>query len=504
MLDLAFYEQLASEIRLDNDTTIALTEWERMVAADLVTGVRETHIRIPEENGKTTFMAVDNLIHLATHPRPRAVIAARNKPQAKILFHQMVAMVVATPALDRILLIREGTNEIRVRGKRGDVGVTVIPADELSAHGGINTRVTIDEMHALPGLGLYHVLAGKLGKRAGAQLITISTAGEPDSEYEQMWAWLLSESPTVESRGPRVLRAAGENHVAWSWALEKDDDVDDPAVVKLANPSPWITEETLRTKRNLPSFEPKHWRTVVCNLPTRDFEARFLPEGDWDVANVSATISELPEGVPIIAGGDWGWTDDATVIVPLWQEDDLLLIAAPTILEPPRNGTDLAPQDVLDAILAIDARNPIVAFAHDESSFGGGKVMTGLLQEALPNAQIIPVTARDQADAAGYFLEQLRNGRLKHTGDPDLKRHLMNAIRKPVQDDPERFRLARPKASRGAPHQRAVREIDGAVAATLAVWGAIGVDPVDEPFATLVGSPPSVDQSAFDRWFSDR
>ena len=483
-LTLDAYRKIARAIVIDTGAHLELDPWELWIAADLLAGVRETHIRVPEENGKTTWIAADNLIHLITHPKPRAVVAARNEKQAKILYMQAVAMVSETPELDRRLMIREGTNEIRKRGRRGDVGLSVIPADELSAHGGINTRVTLDEMHALPGLGLYRVLAGKLGKREGAQFVGISTAGEPDSEYEQMWAAMLGH-PSAEKRAERVTRVAGANFVAWCWALEKGDDTDDMDVVKLANPSPRITSATLRLKRDLPGFELKHWLTVVCNMPTRDFVLRFLGETDWDAAIIDG-YREIPAGAPIIVGADWGWTDDATAFVPAWYDGAMLLLGPANIVDPPRNGSDLTPQEALLRLAELDVRNPIEVIAHDESM--GGKVMTGLLRERFPDAEIVPVSKADADQAPKHFNEQLRAGLLKHTGDPTLKRHLMNATRVPVKNDPENFRIDRPKASRHAPDQRATREIDGAVAAVNAVWGAVGREPGprDDQFFKLI------------------
>lgn len=473
-------------IVLDNGQRYEPEWWQQRITADRVSGKREIHIRVPEENGKTTMVAADNLEHLVSHPKPRAVVAARNEKQAKVLYNQALAMVEATPELDRRLDIRDGTNEIRLKGRKGDVGLAVIPADELSAHGGINTRVTIDEMHALPGLGLYRVLSRKLGKRAGAQFTGLSTSGEPDSEYEQMIAGMIEAALTAEQVGPRIWRFEAEEYILWNFGLEKDDDPDDLETVKLANPASWITVDTLRTKRNLPGHDPKHWLQVVCNVPTRDPVRRFLAEGDWDAANIAEDCPEIPKGVPILVGADWGWTDDATCYCPAWFDDGYLLLGTLDVVEPPRNGTDLTPQEALARLGAINERNPIAVIAHDESAGGGGKVMAGLLAEKFPNAEIVGVTSSDADSAPGFFNEQLRAGKLKHTGDPDLKRHLMNAVRVPVKDDTERFRIARPKASRDAPHQRQIREIDGAVAAVNVVFGAVGREPAPEPFFMLL------------------
>ena len=471
-------------IRLDNGLPLELEGFQREIVADLLSGIRELHIRIPEENGKTTLLAAIALIHMLSTPDPRVSIGARNKDQAKILFNQALKMVQGSPSLEGRLEIRDGTNEIRIRGMKGGAGLRVIPADELTAHGGINTLVVLDEVHALPSIGLYQTLAGKIGKRSG-QIITISTAGEPDSEYEQLWGNILASAHTVERHGPeptRCIRAVGAHHVAWGWALEPDDDPEDLELVLLANPASWITPETLTTKRSLPGWELKHWLTVVCNRPTRDFVLRFLAEGDWDAADISGVCPEIPEGVPIIVGADWGWTDDATAYCPAWYDDGYLLLGDLEVVAPPRNGTDLTPQEALDRLDALHRRNPIAVIAHDESAGGGGKVMAGLLAERFPYAEIVGVTSSDADQAPGYFNEQLRAGKLKHTGDRELKRHLMNAVRVPVKDDTERFRIARPKSSRHSPHQRLIREIDGAVAAVNAVWGAVGREPSLEPF----------------------
>ena len=482
-LTLAKYAEACRKlITLDNGLPLELEGYERWIIADLLSHVRELHVRIPEENGKTTLLAAIALIHLLSTPDPRIAIGARNKDQAKILFNQALKMVQGCAPLEGRLEIRDGTNEIRKRGMKGGAGLRVIPADALTAHGGIYTLVVLDEMHALPGIDLFQTLAGKISKRGG-QIVTISTAGEPDSEYEQLWGNIISTAHTVESRGPRCTRAEGPHHVAWSWALEPDDDPEDLALVKLANPASWITEVTLAEKRVLPSWELKHWLTVVCNRPTRDFVLRFLQEGDWDAANVAGDCPEIPKGAPILVGADWGWTDDSTCYVPAWFDDDgMLLLGALEVVEPPRNGTDLTPQEAIRRLKDINLRNPIWVIAHDESAGGGGKVMAGLLAEAFPNAEIVGVTSSDADSAPGYFNEQLRAGKLKHTGDPDLKRHLMNAVRVPVKDDTERFRIARLKSSRHSPHQRVIREIDGAVAAVNAVWGAVGREPPLEPF----------------------
>jgi len=470
-------------ITLDNGLPLELEDFQLEIIADLLSGVRELHVRVPEENGKTTLLAAVTLIHLLSTPDPRVAVGARNKDQAKVLFNQAVKMVQDCAPLEGRLDIRDGTNEIRILGMKGGAGLRVIPADALTAHGGINTLVVLDEMHALPGLGLFRTLAGKIGKRNG-QIITISTAGEPDSEYEQLWDNVIATAHTVERRGPRCTRAEGPHHVAWGWALDPDDDPEDLALVKLANPASWITLKTLTEKRSLPSWSLKHWLTVVCDRPTRDYDRRFLQEPDWDAANVSSDVSRIPAGVPVLVGADWGFIDDATAYVVAWYSDGYLLLDEAIIVAPPRDGRALSPMAALQPLIDLDERNPIAVIAHDAAMQGAA--MQGLLAEAFPNAEVVSVTPADMNTAPHYFANELGAGRLKHTGGPDLKRHLMNTLIVPVKNDPERYRIDRPVSSRHAPHLRPMREIDAAVAAVNVVWGAVGREPGLEPFIEYI------------------
>jgi hypothetical protein len=463
-------------ITLDNGLPFAVEAWQLEVVADLLSGVTEEHLWVPEGNGKTTLAAAVALFHLCSTPRPKVLVAAESKQQARTLYEQAIGMVYGSRYLERRLTVRESTLEIRP--KRGPGNLKVIAGEDHRAHGTIPTLVILDEMQAHPGLGMYRTLAGKLPKRGG-QLFSISTAGEPDSEFENLRSEVLARTAQSTTDG-RHTRAVGPHHVIHNWALRPDDDVNDMAVVAMANPLVAVTEQVLAAKRSAPAWEEKHWRTFVCNLPTRDFVARFLPASEWTEAGVD---EEIPEGEPITLGIDWGWIEDATAFVPLWRREDGVLVLGPArILEPPRNGTQLDPGLVEAALLELQERNPIIALAHDASPMGGGHLMTGWLAEHFPATDVLPVTPGDVADAAGHFLEQLRAGALKHTKDPTLTRHLLNAIRVAVTGVADKFRLGRSKESRHAPHQRAMREIDAAVAAVLAVWGTVGGEPVPEPF----------------------
>ena len=62
--------------------------------------------------------------------------------------------------------------------------IQIFAADAGHGDGVIPTLAVIDEPHRQDNMDLYLTWSGKLGKRAG-QLLLISTAGEPGSEFEE-------------------------------------------------------------------------------------------------------------------------------------------------------------------------------------------------------------------------------------------------------------------------------------------------------------------------------
>ena len=479
---LELFRLFCLTLTLDNGKPFVLEDWQLRIAEDFLSGVKELHVWVPEGNGKTTFAGALTLFRMLEDPGAVVRAIAGTEGQARsTIYNAMLGFIYASTDLARVFLPRPGSVEIRRIGEGEHVGLKVLPFDAHRMHGENPTLVVVEEMQVQDSLEPYLVLQGKQQKQPDSQLLSITTAGEPDSAFEQMRAHMFATAAKTERKGPRCKRLEDSQYIAWSWALEPDDDVSDLALVKQANPLGQITVETLQEKWDKPGREDQHWRIFACNLPTRERLVRFLSEKEWDAAGVDDAI---PPGVPINLGADWGWTEDATALVPAWQRaDGTLLLGAAVILAPPRDGNDLSPNVVRDALLALNERNPIEAIAHDASAKGGGHVMSAFITEHLPQTLALPIKPADMPDAAGHFGDELREGRLKHTRDPDLTRHLRNAIRVPTRNDPEKFQIDRPKASRNAPHQRPVREIDAATAALLAVWSVVGAPPANpEPY----------------------
>jgi phage terminase large subunit-like protein len=297
----------------------------------------------------------------------------------------------------------------------------------------------IDELHRHKNLSLYRTWSGKLEKRGG-QLSTISTAGEPYSEFELTREKIRQETPVIE-RKPGYVRCRSARISFHEWAVPENGDVEDMAVVKLANPFTGITEESLARKFATPTMTLAHWRRLTCNLATRS-ENAAIEEVEWENA---ATDDEIPSGEPIWLGLDVAWKYDTTAAVPFYYRDsEYRLFGTPRILTPPRDGTMLDPYAVKRAISEIHERNPIATVVMDTSR---AEEIGGWLEEEI-GAVVVDRAQTNQFAVEDYdrFMEALRAGWLKHPNDPEFNRHVLNAIARLLPQGDARF--DRPSSTR--------------------------------------------------------
>jgi hypothetical protein len=166
-----------------------------------------------------------------------------------------------------------------------------------------------------------------------------------------------------------------------------------------------------------------HWRRFTCNMPTRSVLSA-VTEREW----AALGGGEIPAGEEVWAGFDAGWRWDTTAIVPLWVPDEGARVLGPaTVLTPPRDGnTRLDLSAVLVALEAVHLRNPIHTLVADPTD---ARDVVDWAQSQLGCA----VVERSQGltyQVADYeaFMQALRGGQLRHSDDPELTRHVLNAI----------------------------------------------------------------------------
>jgi phage terminase large subunit-like protein len=457
---LAHFCSYAGAMIFDDGKKRKPEPWQRRVVGDLFRGVTETWLIVPEGNGKTTFMS-QLVLYGADYSRsPWIPLGAASREQAEIIYTQAQGFVERNEWLAPRFRCYDGYRKI-TSTRNGGKGIQVYAADVKTGDGVIPyPYAVVDELHRHDDLRLYSLWKGKLRKR-GAQILTISTAGEPETEFELMRDKIRDKAKIRKRRGA-YLRAEGPGLVLHEYMVRAEADCDDMKKVKQANPLAALTVAELRREYESPTFNAGDWKRLKCNRPTRA-SITAITEAEWDQAEDRRDA--LPAGKPVIVGVDVGWKWDTTAITPLWKGPSYRLLGPATILEPPRDGSTLHPDEIKLGFEELQARNPIEVVVMDTSK---AEDIAAWLEDDLG----VTVIDREQSNTrhvADYeaFTDGLRNGTLKHTGDYGLRSHVLNAIarRLPGGD----YRFDRPIASRRAAREQDRRVIDALTAAGMAV-----------------------------------
>lgn len=460
---LAHFKRWALQIVLDNGRPMEVEPFQEAFLGDLFAGYTEAWLILPEGNAKTTLMAAIALYHLDHRESPSVPIAASSRDQVGVLFAQMAGIVRRSPGFRSIYSIFNGYREIRLVGRPEYECIKVWAGDPKTADGVIPTLAIVEEGHRHKNLDLYNLWAGKLDKRDG-QIVMISTAGEPASEFEEARAsFKVDAEVTVEGC---FTRAAAESSVIHDWSVPKNADLEDLELVKQANPLRAVTVEKLRKKRRRPGMTLSHWGRYNCSLATRSV-ASAINAAEWDDARVD---EEIPAGEPVWLGIDGARVLDTTSLVPLWPAETMRrVLGAAVILEPPADGKGIRDSAIKDAILAIKERNPIAKVVLDPYELRG--VIEWLRDELGIEVVEREPTNPNACEDRERFMEALREEMLFHTGDDGLRQHAMNATTVEVGG---RAKFERPVLSRRSQREQRRRVIDAldAAAAVHSVFAA--------------------------------
>ena len=491
---LPHFRTWASDLILDSGQSWHPEDWQEAFAADLFSGTPECWLVVPEGNGKTTLVSGLALYHCEFRPFASVPVAASSREQAEILYRQAEGFVLRSDRLHApehsAIAVAKGKRKTDVprflclEGYRrinhhGGGRIQVFAADDRTGDGIIPTLGIIEEAHRHRDLSLYRTWAGKLLKRDG-QIATLSTAGEPGTDFEITRKRIHDNAESVTKQGSFTRTAVGRI-VLHEWAVPDGADATDFPTVKAANPFSGITVDMLAEKFATPTMSLDHWLRFVCNRPTRG-ENAAITDAEWAKAK---TDEQIPAGVPIWLGLDVAWKWDTTAAVPLWFRDATDQLLGPAVvLVPPRDGNSLDPDLVEGALMAIHRRNPIHTVVMDLSRAEQLATWIGkaLGATVIDRAQTNMWAVQDY----DYFMQALRSGWLRHTGDAALTSHVMNAIAKVLPFGDTRF--DRPSASRTDVEAQDRRVIDALTAASMAVC-----------VATITAATPPIPQrvSAF-------
>lgn len=464
---LRHFERWAEDVILDTDEAWVLEDFHRRYLVDVLDhGYRQAWLMIGEGNTKTTTLAGLALYHIQYRQGGRVPVAASARDQAFEMYLQGQGMVDRSPELQPVFDCLEGSRMIRCRAQASRM--QVYAADDRTGDGVIYTLALVDELGRHRDMRMYRTWAGKKNKRAGAQIAGISAAGEPGSEFE-IAKRAMRQGATERTDEPGYVRAAlGRESVLHEYALPEDASVEDYDAVKLANPFSAITTEQLKAKRADPTMTVTHWTRMTCNRAVRGANAA-VNELAWLQCE---TTKWAEPGTPLWYGLDVGWVTDTTALVPFWPRDEeFRVIGQATILEPPRDGQHLDPGLVEQALVEAHEVNPVSVLVMDMTR----AEQLAAWAAAELGAEVVDRTQSNALAALDYerWMDAMRAGYLWHLADPDLTKHVLNAIARSLPNDKTRFdRPVRARTNTGTVQD--LRVIDGLTAASQVhgVWAA--------------------------------
>lgn len=403
---MADFQEFCVEIGL------ALEPFQELIADAAAGSERELVVLLPRGQGKTTLLAAIALHHLVTVERPAIYVAASSRDQARVLFESAsgFARVLEDEHLvDRHLELRYCPDAARPRVFTG--ALRVLAADAPRLHGLTPSLAIIDELHAHPNDAVYIAMRTALAKRPGSRLIVISSAGAgADTPLATLRARAFAQ-PDVIRRGS-LTDARGPNLRLLEWSVPEDTDIDDPEVVKEANPASWVTVDDLaRQHEALPASAYARYH---CNQWV-EREGHWLPAGAWQACEGTPTFEA---GERIWIGVDIGGTRSTSAVA--W------------INEAHHVGCEIhhgdgGVLDCVDLIRELAGRYELREVMFDPWRFGQAA------QEL--EQQRIVVTAFPQTDvrmvpASLRLYEAVVQQRLTLPDNEELRRHMANTIAK--------------------------------------------------------------------------
>lgn len=445
---LDHFKEWAYKLILDSGDNWELEPFQEDVVRDVLAGFSEVWLVIPEGNGKTTLLAGISLYHAAHTPTAFVPIGASSREQAEILYRQAEGFVLRTPSMraegnkaSKGFWPQEGHRRIKCHDTAGRI--QVYAADDRTADGVIPSLAMLDELHRHRNLRLYRTWAGKLEKRGG-QILTISTAGEPESEFEETREKIIKSAQVRQNGGPR-LRVEGDSIVLHDWAVRNRAEIDDMRVVAEANPLSTVTPEKLERKFKSPTMTEAHWLRFVCDIAARESGQAVLPE-EWDPLGEDNIHTRADYRLGFL---DLGWKIDTTGMgVLYWESHDRRCVVDSMRIEPPVDEAD-----IVKGLVERQQRHDVKGWVYDPNA--GGQQMVQLLEKGEhPHQGDTKFTfiehSQDNAPmalAAARLDEAIRAQWIRHDKNPDLRSHALNTVRKQLGG--EKWKYDRPPEAKG-------------------------------------------------------
>lgn len=393
---------------------------------------REALVGIPRGNGKTPLAAGLGLRDLRTRrDSPDVFCGAAAKEQGGILLEFAKGFVETGPLVDRIAVQR---NLLRCERTRGLM--QVVSADGSLQHGKSVSGWYGDEYHAFhtqKQRELHVAMRTAIFKRDDAASLAITTAGwDKSTLLGEMFDGAMRDAVEMRDDGYLMVVRDEQNGSLFWWRQVPDGaDIEDPAVIKRANPASWVdVNDLLVTLRsNTSGIGELEFRRLHCNQWT-SAQAQWIPLDAW-----LGGVSDEEPGVDaeIYVAVDASTSHDTTAVAWAWRTENGRIGLRAHVWSP----RDTAPaheyeptkrirmEAVREFIHDLEDKYTIRQVAFDPAYFHD--TAETLSEQGFYMVQLDQQT-KVMRDAEQQFHDAVMEGRIVHNDDPIVRQHLVSVV----------------------------------------------------------------------------
>jgi len=374
------------------------------------------------------------------HPSPHVQLAAVSQDQTDNTMSLVRAMLREGRAADELHPLDVGVTRILTRNGK----LEPVTASASSREGQRLTAAILDEPHLWlvnnGGHRLAATLRRNLGKMNGRSIETTNawSPGEDSvAELTSMYADRIAEQQGDQRKKVRDEGLMRYHPAAIVRNLADEDELRE-ALGRLYGDSPWIDLDRIVSEVFDPGTHPADARRFYLNEVTSADDA-LVTSAEWDDCLFDDLLSP---GEEITLGLDGSKSDDATVLVAMRVEDRFATVIAAQEKDPkdPHWQVD---RDLFDGMVAsMFAQYRVVGFYSDVAHFESyverwsTDYGSGLEVKASPQSAVgwDMRTRRQQLTfATERLVAGIRDRSLRHDGGGLLRRHVLNARRRPNQ-----------------------------------------------------------------------
>ena len=278
---------------------------------------RRFYLEIAKKNGKSTLLSGLAIAQaVAGDEGPEVYVNAADRGQASIIFDEAARMVRASPDLRKRIDITDSRKVMTIVSNNGRIRAN---SADANSNDGLNPSDTFfDELHRQPDRRLWEVFEFAGAARDEPLLGSITTAGEDDLGvwYEQREYSERVNDGTI----PDI------THLGIVYRALPEDDIDDPATWRKANPSMGTTireedfERELQEAKRSPAALANFQR-LRLNIITRE-NKMYVSPATWDACGrtPTPTIAKL-RNRPAYGGLDLSSVSDLSAFIVLIEDD---------------------------------------------------------------------------------------------------------------------------------------------------------------------------------------